>query len=388
MDDFMFNNPVRFCFGKKQLARLPEELEGAKRVMLAYGEGSIKESGLFDRIVKLVESMGARVVEFGGITGNPTWAKVEEGAALANGEGVDFILAVGGGSVMDCAKAVSLAANQEKAWKKHWVRAQGIVDDVIPHGYVVTCAGSGSEGNGTAVITNEKAHLKTGTDFPELYGRFAIMEPELTFTVSRKQTIAGSYETLTRLMELYFSAPMGNIIADSLLETAMRNVINSLATALQNPQDYNARANLMWASSLAANGMLQCGKQGIFQVQMIERQIGAYANCSAGEAFGAILAPYYRFIKATSIFMTYQLKRFAMNVWGISAEGKDDVEVAIEGIDALETWTNNIGAHHTLSELGVTEELVGKIGRSTKIIEMKYCKLTSDDIEILLEQCL
>lgn len=388
MNDFIFENSTRFYFGRKQLQHLSDELSGSKTVMLVYGAGSIKESGLYDRVVKLIEGVEARVIEFGGIAPNPTWAKVEEGAALANAEDVDFILGVGGGSVMDCAKAISLAARQDRAWKRHWVRTEPIIVDPIPHGFVVTCAGSGSEGNGRAVILNEKTRVKAGEDYPELNARFAILEPELTFTVPREQTIAGALTTLSHLTEIYFSPAIGGIIADDLLEATMKSVMGSLETVLENPEDYNARANLLWASSLAENHVLTCGKDGLYQIRMIANQISAHTGCPYGLGIAAIQAPYYRFIKVTSALITWQLKRFAVNVFGINPTGKTDINVAIEGIDALQAWTQKIGAFHTLGELGVTLDLVPKIGRSTKIVPMKYCRLNSDDIEILLEQCL
>lgn len=388
MNDFKFENPTRFYFGRKQLQHLSDELVGAKVVMLAYGGGSIKETGLYDRIVKLIEGAGSRIVDFGGIMSCPTWAKVEEGAALANAEDVDFILGVGGGSVMDCTKAVSLAARQDRAWKKHWVRNEPIIVDPIPHGFVVTCAGTGSEGNGRAVIFNEKTNVKAGEDYPELNARFAILEPELTYTVPREQTIAGAYTTLSHLMEMYFSMNIGDILADDLLEATMKNAMRSLEVVLQKPDDYNARANLLWASSLAENHVLKCGKDGIYQVRMIANQLNACTGCTYGLGLAAIQSQYYRFVKVTSALMTWQLKRFATNMFDVDPSGKTDIDIAIEGVDALLAWTKKIGAHHTLTELGVTKELVPKIARPTKIVPMKYCKLTSDDIEILLEQCL
>ncbi len=384
----MFENPTRFYFGRKQLAHLAGELTGCKTVMLVHGGSSVKETGLFDRIATLAEGAGARIVDFGGITANPTWAKVEEGAALANAEDVDFILSAGGGSVMDCAKAISLAARQDRAWKKHWVRDEPIIVDPIPHGFVVTCAGTGSEGNGRAVILNEKTHMMTAADYPELNARFAILEPELTATVPREQTISGAYCTLSNLMEIYFSNPIGGGLPNVLLEAAMRNVMLSLEAVLEKPDDCQARENLMWAATLAGNGMLKCGKDGIFQVNNIARQVSAYTGCLYGLGLASVQSQYYRFVKVTSALMTLQLKRFAMNIFGIDPAGKTDIDVAIAGIDALRAWTEKVGAHHTLSELGVTDELLPKIARSTAIAPMKYCKLTSDDIEILLEQCL
>lgn len=387
VQDFTFENKTRFHFGKKQLQKLDDELLGSKMVMMVFGEDPDAESELRDRITGIVEGTGAQVVNFGGVGQNPTWAMVEEGAELAKDKGVDFILGVGGDPVMSCAKAIALAAVQDKAWKKHWVRFDPIVADPIPLGFVVTCPGSGTEGNGLALITNTKTKMTTGKDYPELQARFAILEPELTFDLPREQTIAGAYATLSALMETYFSEPMGNIIPDSMLETAMRSVMRSLEVVLENPNDYNARCNLMWISTLAGGKMLQCGKDGIFQCHMISRQIRAYTGCSEGEALAAVQAKYLRFVKTTSVLITFQLKRFAMNIFGIPGQDRPDIDVALDGLDALEAWTKKVGAGKTLTELGVTTEAIGKIGKSTTIIPMKYCKLNSDDIEILLEQC-
>ena len=387
MQNFMFENPTRFHFGRRQLQHLTDELAGAKSVMLVYGDDSTKQSGLYDRIVKLAEGVGAQVVDFGGVTGNPTLAKATEGADLANAEGVDFILGIGGGAVMDCSKAIAIIAREPKAWKKHWVRSEPILVDPIALGFVVTCAGSGSEGNGRAAILNERTMVKSGKDYPELRAKFAILDPELTFSVPREQTVHGAYETLSSLMEIYFSEAVGTI-ADDLLEVAMKNVMNSLKAVLEKPDDYNARANLMWASTLAGSKLIQCGKDGIFQCRMIADQISAHTGCAHGAALASIQPRYYWFVKVTSIYMTLQLKRMAIDIWGVDPAGKKDIDVAIEGIDAFAAWTRKIGAYHTLTELGVTKENLPKIARATTIIPMKFCKLNSDDIEILLEQCL
>ena len=388
MDNFKYENPTKYYFGRRQLANIGDEITGAKTVMLVYGEKSVTETGLYERIEKIVRGVEADIVDFGGIAGNATWNKVEEGAKLADEKGVDYILGIGGGTVMDCAKAIALVARQERAWKKHWVRDDAIIVDPIRVGLVVTCPGSGSEGNGCAVVLNEKSHLKTGRDYPQLAPRFAILEPELSYTLPAEQTIAGAFATLSTLIETYFSQPMGSIIADDLLEAAMMRVMSSLEAVLENPEDYNARANLMWASTAANNDMLKCGKQGVFQCRMIARQITAFTGCSYGLALASIHAQYLRFVKVTSIYATSQLKRLAMNVWGIDPTGKSDIDVAIQGIDAFRDWTQKVGAYRTLRELGVTDELVPKIGKSTQIIPMKYCRLNGEDIEILLEQCL
>ena len=221
---------------------------------------------------------------------------------------------------------------------------------------------------------------------PKIMGMLTIMPFLVIF--SSATGILGAYATLSSLMELYFSPDIGNVLADDLLEATMKNVMANLEIVLENPNDYRARASLMWASSLAENRMLKCGKDGLYQVRNIANQISANTGCPYGQALAAIQSQYYRFVKVTSALMTWQLKRFAVNVFGVDPQNKTDINIAIEGVDALLAWTKKIGAYHTLTELGVTMETVPRIAKATKIVPMKYCRLNSDDIEILLEQCL
>jgi alcohol dehydrogenase YqhD (iron-dependent ADH family) len=318
MQDFEFQNSTHFYFGRNALDAIPSEVGDAQTVMVTYGGGSVKKAGVFDRVVDSLLAAGKRIVEFGGIMANPTLSKVLDGVELARSEDVDFIIAIGGGSVMDCSKAISLGAVE----KKHWVRFEPIEVTPLPLGIVVTASGTGSEGNGGAVITNEDTKVKTGKDFPELNARFAVLDPELTFTVPPIQTIAGAYDSLNHMMEEYFSLPIGDNIADDLLETCMRAVIKDLPKVLEDPQNYEARANLEWASSLAENRLLKSGKATCFQYHMIEHQIGAYTNCIHGLGLAAFTADYYRRIYAKTPEATQQFKRFAVNVWRIDQTGK------------------------------------------------------------------
>jgi len=393
MENFVFENSTRFYFGKGQLEpALGRELADASTVMVAYGGGSVKRTGLFDRIAAALPEK--RIVEFGGIMANPTIAKVMEGAAVARAEGVDFILAVGGGSVMDACKVIALAAteglDEDAFWDKYFVRFEPVAADAspIPLGNVVTAAGTGSEGNGGSVITNEKTLVKTGADRPQLNARFAVQEPELTFTVPQAQTVAGGYDALNHMMEEYFSGPVGDNLADELLEAAMRCVVRDLPRVLDDPEDYEARANLLWASSLAENRVLKAGKKTCFQCHMIEHQVGAYTDCVHGFGLAAITANYYRRIYDASDEAIFQFRRFAVNVWGVEPGGKSDVEVALAGIDALDEWTHEVGAHHTLAELGVEPGQIDEIAASVACLPSGFRQLTTDDVAVFLRECM
>lgn len=391
MENFVFENSTRFYFGKEQLeAALERELADAQTVMIAFGGGSVKRTGLFDHIVAALP--GKRIVEFGGIMANPTIAKVMEGAEVARAEGVDYILAVGGGSVMDASKVIALAAtenlNEDAFWDKYFVRFEPVAADAkpIPLGNVVTAAGTGSEGNGGSVITNAKTLVKTGADRPQLNARFAVMEPELTFTVSEAQTVAGGYDALNHMMEEYFSGPVGDNLADDLLEAAMRCVIRDLPRVVDDPEDYEARANLMWASSLAENRVLKSGKKTCFQCHMIEHQIGAYTDCVHGFGLAAITANYYRCIYDATPEALFQFRRFAVNVWDVDPEGKDDAEIARLGIEALDAWTREVGAHRTLAELGLEPEQVDEIAATVACLPTDFKRLTTDDVAAILRE--
>lgn len=386
MEDFLFQNSTRFYFGRNGLDAVPAEVGDAHIVMIAYGGGSVKRTGLFERVVEPLRNAGKEIVEFGGIMANPTLSKVLEGVELARKESVDYIIAIGGGSVMDCSKAISLGAVEDDIWEKHWVRFEPVTCEPLPLGIVVTASGTGSEGNGGAVITNEATKVKTGKDYPELNARFAILDPELTFTVPPTQTIAGAYDSLNHMMEEYFSLPVGDVLADDIIEACMRSVVRNLPKVIVDPEDYQARANLEWASSLAENRLLKSGKTTCFQCHMIEHQIGAYTDCVHGLGLAAITTNYYRRIYDKSPEAIQQFKRFAINVWSVDPEGKTDKEVAAEGIDALDAWTQEVGAHRTLSELGLPEDRVEEVAESITLLPTALAPLSRGDlIELLME---
>ena len=282
MNNFIFQNATKVYFGqgcvKEYLACLTKN---ADTVLLAYGGGSIKRSGIYDEVVGILQNAGKTIVEFDHIMSNPTYAKVQEGAKLARESGADMILAVGGGSVMDCCKAVSLAARYEgDIWEDFWARPGVIEVEPLPLGVIVTVAGTGSECNGGAVITNEEKKIKTGRDYPKLNPRFALMDPTYTYSVPKGQMVSGSFDILSHIMETYFSEPNEDNVSDDIMEALMKSVIRNLRAAIQNPKDYTARSNLMWdsirhyhhagricrrSSSCSIDGRSICRKRGLYK---------------------------------------------------------------------------------------------------------------------------
>ncbi|MFR2954718.1 MAG: iron-containing alcohol dehydrogenase, partial [Clostridium sp.] len=295
MNNFIFENDTKVYFGKGCVKEYLSSVLShyGKTVMLAYGGGAIKKNGIYDEIVEALTAAKKTIVEFSGIMANPTYAKVLEGAALAREKGVDFILGVGGGSVMDCCKAASLAARYEgDIWNDFWERA-GIVDfEPLPLGFVVTVTGTGSECNGGAVITNEECKIKTGRDYPACNAKFAMLDPAYTMTVPLRQTISGGFDILSHIMETYFSEPNEDNVSDNISEALMKSVIHNLREVIKNPKDYTARSNLMWAATMAENRIIKLGKRCDFQCHQMEHQLGAYTDCNHGEGL-AVLHPIY-----------------------------------------------------------------------------------------------
>lgn len=384
MENFVFENSTKAYFGKKCVSQyLPDLLsQYGSRVVLAYGGGSIKRTGIYDEIRGILKDAGKDVVEFSGIMANPTYDKVLEGAALARQHQADLILAVGGGSVMDCCKAVALAAVYDgDIWQDFWAKPGRIDVTPVPLGIVMTTSGTGSEMNGGAVITNEALKIKTGRDYPQLNARFALLDPLYTYTVPKKQMISGAFDSFTHMMETYFSAPDEDNVSDSLNEALMKSVVRNLRKAIANPEDYEARSNLVWASTMAENRILKLGKQGDFQGHILEHALGAFTDCNHGCGLAVLLPVYYRHIEAAG---AKKFARFATEVWGFSPEGKTLAERANDGVEALVSFVKEIGLPTTLRELGMTEDqkdLLPKIAATCVASPGSYKHL--DDEEIL-----
>lgn len=386
MNNFIFQNSTKVYFGqgcvKEYLACLTRQ---ADTILLAYGGGSIKRNGVYDEIMDIFYKAGKQVVEFSGIMANPTYTKVQEGARLARECGADMILAVGGGSVMDCCKAVSLAARYDgDIWDDFWARP-GVIDfEPLPLGVIVTVAGTGSECNGGAVITNEAKKIKTGRDYPALNARFALMDPTYTYSVPQKQMVSGSFDILSHIMETYFSAPDEDNVSDDIMEALMRSVIRNLRAAIRDPRDYTARSNLMWDATMAENRLIKMGKQCDFECHNMEHQLGAYTNCNHGCGLAVLHPVYYRHIFQDGL---PKFVKFAQNVWGIPREGKTDAELALAGIDALAAFIREIGLPTTLKELGAGKDQLRPIADSCGISQGSYKKMTHEEIYKIFCEC-
>ena len=350
MNNFIYENKTKVYFGKggvkEYLGSLLKKV--GETVLLAYGGGSVKKNGIYDEITGILAENRKKVVEFSGIMSNPTYAKVQEGARLVRENKVDFILAVGGGSVIDCCKIVSAQAKLSgDIWEAETVK-KTFPTEFIPMGAVVTVFGTGSEMNAGAVITNEEKKIKAG-----LFGaqaEFAFLDPTYTLSVPKKPVLSGAFDTLSHAMETYFGKPDENNLSDDINEAIMRGVIRNIRRLLSDFDDYEARSELAWASSMAENGILKIGKITDFQAHQIEHQLGAYTNCNHGEGLAVIHPVLYRHIYKSGL---KRFARFARNVWDI--KGGDDEKVAAAGIDALAAFIKEMGLPTSFKEMGNPE---------------------------------
>ncbi|MDG2640154.1 iron-containing alcohol dehydrogenase [Vibrio parahaemolyticus] len=385
--DFSYYNPTTIHFGKESLSKLNDELPNyGDTVLLVYGRNAIKSNGIYDKVMASLSAAGKKVVELSGVMPNPTYDKMMEGVELVREHKVDLILAVGGGSVVDCAKGISVSAHCEgqDPFQKYWVEWQDLANDVVPVASILTMVGTGSEMNGGSVITHEETKFKAGRVFPPAaYPKFSILNPEYTFTVSQYQMVSGVFDTMSHLMEQYFTDQGANT-TDYVIESLLKSSIDNLRVALKTPDDYEARSNIMWNATLALNTITGLSKTQDWQVHMIEHQLGAYTDCAHGMGLAAVSLPYYRLIYK---FGLDKFVRFATEVWGVSAEGKTKEQIALEGIDALEAFTKECGIVTSLEELGATKEMLPKIAESTIIIGNGYKKLTNEEVLNILEEC-
>lgn len=389
MNNFIFENGTKTIFGKgcvkEYLACFLSHY--GERVMLAYGGGSIKKNGIYDEIMDILQAEKKTIVEFSDIMANPTYAKVMEGAKLAKENDIDVILAVGGGSVMDCCKAVSLAARYDgDVWTDFWAKPGVIEFEPVPVCVIVTVAGTGSEMNGGAVITNEELKVKTGRDYPKCNAKLALLDPTYTYSVPVEQMVSGAFDTLSHIMEIYFSEPDEPNVSDDISEALMRGVIRDLRAAMKNPQDYTARSNLMWEATMAENRIIKLGKKTDFECHQMEHQLGAFIDCNHGAGLAVLHPVYYRHICASG---ASKFARFATEVWGIPSHGKTQLALAHAGVEALSDFIKEIGLPTTLRELGVTEETDLKvIADSCVCVQGAYKRMTQKEILEIFHECL
>ena len=385
MNDFIYSYPTKVYFGQDAAKKAFAAQLGkvGKKVMVTYGGGSVKRSGVFDEICGLLKEAGKEIVEFSGIMPNPTYKKVQEGAALAREEQIDFILAVGGGSVIDCSKIIAAqAVTEADIWdmefKEHKYPAE-----FLPMGAVVTASGTGAEMNNGAVITNEETKQKAGV--LGAYASFAVLDVEYTMTLPEKQVISGAFDTLSHCMETYFGSPRQVTLSDEIAEAVMRNTIRNIRALLKDMNDRHARSELMWASAMGENGILKIGKVTDFQAHQIEHQLGAYTDCNHGQGLAVIHPVLYRHMYRDGL---EQFARFAQNVWGISGDSRSREELAEAGIQALADFVKEIGMPATFTEMGITDRSVLKATADTCNLTAGCCKkLSREEVLEILEEC-
>ena len=387
MNNFVFENSSKVYFGKGCVKEYLSNILSSygDTVMLCYGGGSIKKNGIYDEVVSVLNDADKSIVEFSGIPSNPTYSKVLEGAKLAKESNADLILAVGGGSVMDCCKAISLGAKYDgDIWADFWARP-GVIDfEPLPLGIIVTAAGTGSECNGGAVITNEELKIKTGRDYPQLNAKFVMLDPTYTYSVPKFHMVSGAFDTLSHIMEIYFSEPDESNVSDNISEGLMKNVIENLRAAIKNPEDYTARSNLMWDATMAENRIIKLGKRTDFECHQMEHQLGAYTSCNHGAGLAVLHPVYYRHIYKDG---ARKFARFATEVWGISKDGKTEEQLASEGVEALADFIKEIGMPTTLKELGIDEKLdIKAVADSCNTLAGGYRKLTHKEILEIFEE--
>ena len=387
LGNFTYCNPTKLYFGKNALDGLNAELpKYGKNVLLVYGGGSIKKNGIYDKVISVLKANGKEVFEDAGVMPNPTADKLREGVARARAAKADFILAVGGGSVCDYAKAVSVSIHcDEDPWDRYFDRFEDVSCEIVPVGCVLTMVGTGSEMNGGSVITNHEKKLKIGHVFGEnVYPKFSILNPEFTFTVPHYQMISGIYDIMSHILEQYFSGEDDNT-SDYIAEGLLRSLIHAAEIAAVNPTDYEARSNIMWTATWALNTLIAKGKTEDWMVHMLGQAVGAYTNATHGMTLSAVSMPYYRHILP---YGTAKFARYAVNVWNVDQNGKTEREVAEEGLCCMEAWMKKLGLVMNLTELGVTPDMIDGIASATLVMDGGYKVLTSDEIKEILKASL
>ena len=382
LGSFSYHNATKLYFGADALQLAGEELQKyGKRVQLIYGGGSIKRNGIYDSVVSLLRENGKEIIEDSGVMPNPTADKLREGAKLARENGVDLLLAVGGGSCCDYAKAVSVSAYcNDDPWEKYFIRFEEPDCPIIPVGCVLTMAGTGSEMNAGSVITNHEQKLKIGHVFgSEVMPKFSVLNPEFTYSLPQYQMVAGIYDIFNHICEQYFSGN-DDCPSDDIAEGLMRNLIRASYKAVKNPEDYEARSNIMWDATWALNTLISKGKSEDWMVHMLGQSLGALTNATHGMTLAAMSIPYYHFIMMDGL---PKFVRFAENVWGVDPKGKNDIEIASLGLAKMEGWMKDIGLVTSIRELGADKSMLDDLVNGVSILNGGYRVLTKDEVRVL-----
>lgn len=386
--NFSYCNPTKLYFGENSLDYLNTELlKYGNNIVLIYGGGSVKKNGIYDAVIEILKKNKKSIVEISGVMPNPTLKKLYEGIEIARNHHADLLLAVGGGSVCDYAKAVSVSVNcTEDPWEKYYLRFEEPDCEIIPVGCILTMAGTGSEMNSGAVITNQQTKQKIGHVFADeaIMPKFSILNPKYTLSLPYYQMVSGIYDIFNHICEQYFSGTDDNT-SDYISEGLMKSLIHSSRIAIKDPNNYEARSNIMWIATWALNTLIAKGKSTDWMVHMLGQAVGGYTNATHGMTLAAVSLPYYKYI------MPYGLDkfvRFATNVWDIKTDEKNKEEIALEGLKAMENWMKELGLVMNITELGANKDMIEDIADVTAIMPGGYKILDREEIINILKESL
>ncbi|MFC5652183.1 iron-containing alcohol dehydrogenase [Paenibacillus solisilvae] len=385
---FTFQNPTKILFGEGMVSRLGEQVRSfGSTILLVYGSGSIKKSGLYDQVLEQLKSIDARVVELSGIEPNPRLTSVYKGIELCRSEKVDFILAVGGGSVLDAAKAIAAGALYEgDVWD--FCIHKAVIQQAIPLGTILTLSATGSEMNGNAVISNWELKQKRAFGSPHVYPAFSILDPTLTYSVPRNQTVNGAVDIMSHVFEQYFSRTTDTPLQERLCESILQTVIENTPIAIEQPDNYEARANLMWCGTLALNGgLISAGMQNDWASHGIEHEISAIYDIPHGAGLSIVFPNWMKYVYKERID---RFAQFAERVWGIKRDSRSDEEVALAGIEATRAFFTSIGAQARLAEFEIDREHIDEMAKEAVLFGPlgSFKKLEQTDVRQILEMSL
>lgn len=386
MQSFEFYSPTRFVFGKgteTQVGSLIREL-GGTRVLLVYGGGSVKRSGLYDRVVASLDASGLSHCEISGVRPNPRSGLVYEGIELGRREGVDFVLPVGGGSAIDTAKAIALGIPYDGDFWDFYC-GKTAPKTVLKHGVVLTIPAAGSEGSNSSVITQEDGMLKRGLSTDLNRPLFAVMNPELTYTLPPYQTACGIVDMLAHIMERYFTNTEHVDLTDRMAEALMQTIVRTAPEVMQNPDSYEARANIMWAGMLAHNNSVGVGREQDWASHQIEHELSALYDCAHGAGLAVTFPAWMRYVYQHDVM---RFAQFAVRVWGCDMDYRNPENTALEGIRRMEAFFSSIGMPVTFAQLGAKEEdipaLAAKVVRGPNGTTGHFVELDTPAIEAVL----
>ncbi len=382
MNSFNFFNPTKIIFGENAINNLANEIKNYKNILFTYGGGSIKKNGIYNKVIQILKNENKNVIELDGIMPNPRKEKVYEGIELCKNNNIDFILAVGGGSVIDCSKAIAIGAKTDKDfWQTFYIDWEECTD-AIPLGTILTLSATGTEMDSGSVITDWENHIKTHYDSEHMFPKFSILDPSYTYTLPKEQTIYGSIDILAHVFEQYFSMPDESNLSDNLAEAIIRTVIDNLEIAIENPNNYNARANLMWCSTMALNGIIGLGKEQDWNSHQIEHALSGIYDIAHGAGLAIVFPNWMKYVYKNSI---NKFKKYAVNIWNVDTKNKTEEEIALEGINKTKEYFSRVGAPVTLSEVNIPESDIDKIVETVILTgEGSYLKIDKEDIKNIL----